>query len=867
MCAYEKNGNSASFDNISLVRQISYSITYDENGEVTSISSDGVSTNVNSDEDDSNPCVYDELFPHRLLSYEGEFTNTSMTYDDAGNVTSNTVSAKNDTSLKYISESSYTNNGNLLSSNTDVNGISTYYTYSSNMNKMLELPSTVRTGNGGTTNILYDNFGRTTSMNLANMALLEYYYSGDGNLQEIKRSDSDDYSQSYHMTYDAFGNMTELWIGDYILASYVYESGNGPLMEQTYGNDAYVRYYYDNLGRIKEVCQYDNGWTEYFYNGEGQLYRVEDPSGTYFYTYDTTGRLIACEKRVGWYMLMRVDLQYDANGQLVGQKWNIEGTEYSESYTYNSTDGSLNTLTTATGETLQMNYDALQRISSISSSLYTKNYTYKSRTGGTTNLVSQIQYTDLPSTLNFNYTYDTEGNIATYKAPGKTTVRYIYDDVGQLVRTTGGQTNVYSYDEFGNLISANEHTYTYGNEDWRDLLTAFDGEEITYDDSGNPLSYFNGTRWTFTWQDGRRLASATDGITEISYAYDGEGLRTSKWVGDSYHEYIYNGGQLLREWHDGDILDFFYDTNGHPYALNYNDTTYYYITNLQGDVIYLVDEDGETVASYEYDPYGNILSATGEMAEINPLRYRGYYYDTELGMYYLQNRYYDPMVGRFINADDVALLGLSGTELGYNLFAYCENNPINNSDSTGYVMTPANVIGAVIGVIGGAVIGTAIANYFRLTGWKKWACTASVSALIGVVGYFAGPSIYAAIRPIVIKAITACTVFFSSAQEWVLRTLGIAQTYINQALRLVNEKTINFTKTVLNHLSNPDRHVPIKMIIDCIKTGSARPDPQGTNAIMYTIDCFYRNGNRYYLEVLFDWATKTVLHFKYWEWK
>ena len=162
------------------------------------------------------------------------------------------------------------------------------------------------------------------------------------------------------------------------------------------------------------------------------------------------------------------------------------------------------------------------------------------------------------------------------------------------------------------------------------------------------------------------------------------------------------------------------------------------------------------------------------------------------------------------------------------------------------------------------MIGTAIANYFRLTGWRKWACTASVSALIGVVGYFAGPSIYAAVRPIVIKAITACTVFFSSAQEWVLRTLGIAQTYINQALRLVNEKTINFTKTVLNHLSNRDRYVPIKMIIDCIKTGKATPDPQGTKAIMYTIDCFYRNGTKYYLEVLFDWATKTVLHFKYW---
>ena len=129
-----------------------------------------------------------------------------------------------------------------------------------------------------------------------------------------------------------------------------------------------------------------------------------------------------------------------------------------------------------------------------------------------------------------------------------------------------------------------------------------------------------------------------------------------------------------------------------------NDVGYYYITNLQGDVMYLIDANENTVAAYEYDPYGNIVSATGAMAEINPLRYRGYYYDAELEMYYVQSRDYDPTICRFINADDASLVGATGTTLGYNLFAYCENNPISLHDKTGYLLAPA-LLGAAFAVV------------------------------------------------------------------------------------------------------------------------------------------------------------------------
>ena len=135
------------------------------------------------------------------------------------------------------------------------------------------------------------------------------------------------------------------------------------------------------------------------------------------------------------------------------------------------------------------------------------------------------------------------------------------------------------------------------------------------------------------------------------------------------------------------MLDFIYDESGKPFAmvdqLSAQPKTYYYVLNLQGDVVKLVTDSGAVAASYEYDAWGNILSQSGSMADVNPLRYRGYYYDTETGFYYVSSRYYDPEIGRYLNADSV-IAGVGGSVQGYNLFAYCFNNPVNMSDSSGH---------------------------------------------------------------------------------------------------------------------------------------------------------------------------------------
>ena len=181
------------------------------------------------------------------------------------------------------------------------------------------------------------------------------------------------------------------------------------------------------------------------------------------------------------------------------------------------------------------------------------------------------------------------------------------------------------------------------------------------------------------------------------------------------HDYLTQNGKVARETIRQSVggtvlstktLDFFYDDSGRPFAFNYSvdggiASTYYYILNLQGDVVQIIDEGGVLQAEYVYSPWGEVISAEGDLAEVNPLRYRGYYYDSETGFYYLQSRYYDPENHRFINADSYASTGQGF--LGVNMFAYCNNLPVILHDSNGEFPSLLIVIPIVIiaGLLGG----------------------------------------------------------------------------------------------------------------------------------------------------------------------
>ena len=233
-----------------------------------------------------------------------------------------------------------------------------------------------------------------------------------------------------------------------------------------------------------------------------------------------------------------------------------------------------------------------------------------------------------------------------------------------------------------------------------------------------------------TWKSGRRLATFTRGDTSASFDYDADGLRTTKTVGTSRVDYYRAGGLLLGEVHtngsESYTINYMYDESGRMLGFRLDGAEYYYVRDCAGDVTGLINARGELIGSYLYDPWGVLLETylntfeeeTSEWTDadraeymrvlnLNPIRYKSYYYDSETGFYYLQSRYYDPITTRFISPDTVDVLTVSAASItDRNLYAYCDNNPIVRYDDGGEFWHI--IVGAAVGaVIGGVSRGLA----------------------------------------------------------------------------------------------------------------------------------------------------------------
>ena len=240
---------------------------------------------------------------------------------------------------------------------------------------------------------------------------------------------------------------------------------------------------------------------------------------------------------------------------------------------------------------------------------------------------------------------------------------------------------------------------------------------------------------TMTWQSGRQLASINKDGLSATFAYDANGHRTQKTVNGVTTNYYWVGDRLQYMATGDDLLVFLYDDKGTPYGvftvLDGVQQYFFYLYNAQGDVIAIIDDYAERVVNYEYSAWGELLSVTGSKADtvgtLNPFRYRGYCYDTETGFYYVSSRYYDPAVGRWINADTTDILSLTYHHPGqYNLFSYCNNNPANDRDDDGQLSWLAKIaIGAAAIAVGVGVTaftgGTALP---ALAAGVKAACVA-----------------------------------------------------------------------------------------------------------------------------------------------
>ena len=325
-------------------------------------------------------------------------------------------------------------------------------------------------------------------------------------------------------------------------------------------------------------------------------------------------------------------------------------------------------------------------------------------------------------------------------------VSYEYDSLNRLTKETNlaiGNEWRYTYDNGGNITKKEEYNpatgalrsswdYGYGDTYWKDQLTSWGSygtSYFAYDSSGNPTKYKGKT---LTWEGKRLTKYSASSTSNMELSYDGSGMLIgytqsdtyTDWAGAQYtnvysREMTRDGDRILAEKVtsiDGALLTnevknvkYMYDAKGAS-GMIVDGTKYYFRKNIFGDVVEIYNESGAKCAEYTYDAWGTcyLMLDTEGVGSLNPFRYRGYYFVSRIGLYYLTTRFYDYTTGRFINADVPSICFDDGLTLpeGCNLYSYCHNNPISYVDPTGHFAIVALILGAftLVGGIAGGII-------------------------------------------------------------------------------------------------------------------------------------------------------------------
>ena len=642
---------------------------------------------------------------------------TGMSYTaDGRNVASVTDARKKTVSYTYDSEN------RLLTKMTDANNHSTQYHYEASTDRLTGVSATAS--------------GQTRDVS--------YTYDEGDRIKSIKHGGT-----TYVFDYDGFGNQTMVKAGDKTLESYGYAPNNGPLITVAYGNGDTQEILYDKEERIR-ARRWNGESTDavrYEYDDYGTLEKETDLVNGRIDKdqYDMTGRLVqstTLEKNTGaageptvanTHTVQSLEIGYDSYNRVNRLVQSLETAKTKTGFVYGDASkaqrpGLSYGLTVDGTQRQSLAYDAMARCTKETVTLPGGQKRENCFTYGTLR-----HLTDTDSLLSamsngtesWSYEYDNVGNI-TKITSGTKVITYQYDELNQLIRENNGvlgTTVLYTYDAGGNMTSRKTYdytegtlqtikkneTFTYRSDGWKDQILSWNGYRYTYDAGGNP-TLLRGV--PLTWGEGRRLKKVSLSWGTVDFAYDSDGKRVKKTSGNTETKYYYNGSILsgLVRTTAGSTgttkttVQFVYDAEGKPFMLRFNGKTdYFYLYNGLGDVVGLVDSSNQVVVRYQYNSWGKVTSTQDtsgvSLATLNPFRYRKYVYDPETGLYCLGSRYYDPEVGRFVNADDTDVIFAKPQELGSkNLYAYCDNNPVAREDYAGEFPIPC-IVGAVVGAV------------------------------------------------------------------------------------------------------------------------------------------------------------------------
>lgn len=734
---YCKNANTAYFDGLSLYREeFGQTYTYDDkNNLVSAVDSQKNTTKFEYNAGSDLTGITDPKGSKYTYTYDKKHNVTSgkssmgilnrLVYDDKGNITRSGVVKPDETEKGIWVERTFTADKNHVSAVTDAEGNKVQYEWDTSRDLLRSLTD----GEGNKLSYGYDKAERLISVS-QNVTV-------DGKKQVVKNiytytkdrlAGIEHNGFNYGFTYDVFGNTTAASIAGNQVISYEYEAQNGKLLKTIYANGDEIRYTYDTQDRfsisyLKPAGSSEQRLNSYIYNKEGNLCKVTNHlSGkTYELDYDFLDRLMRVRDESG----VCYEYTYDANNQMIRMFHTDGRAKLTTGYTYDK-DGREKEVRVAGKFTRSTDYDNLGRVTKQSFSAE----------NGDTSMSMTYKYPDaeknkeyaLPSEMDvqecsYSYKYDRNGNITEIqRVPHKGSTEKIlkdtfqYDERNQLIRENSqsqDKTIVYAYDQGGNLKSVKEYAYTEGtlpetpvheetgtySSTWKDQLLNWDGTAMTYDAVGNMLTRGD---TVYTWTMGRKLACVDNG-RKAQYFYDHTGARVKKVVDGVITNYHMAGDLLASETCNGGTTWYVYDSGANLVAIIIAGKYYYYVRNVQNDIVALVDDSGKTVVNYVYDSWGKLLSITGSLKDTvgiqNPFRYRGYYYDNETGMYYLKNRYYDPGLRRFIGSDAITTVEASlETFHNRNLYIYCNQNPIVRSDSKGNIwqVLLAGAVGAGI---------------------------------------------------------------------------------------------------------------------------------------------------------------------------